>query len=241
MVEYVAGAAAAAGVTAQFGPAVCPVAPAVARRLDVALRLDRDDAVAITFDDGPHREGTPAVLGALARARARGTFFLVGEQVAREPSLAREIVAAGHEVALHGQRHRNQLRLTAGTIADDMRRGAATIEEATGVRPALYRPPYGIFSALGLAVVRRQGRLPLLWSRWGRDWTRRATPESIVAEAAERLGGGDVVLLHDADHYSAEGSWRRTAAALPRILEVAEERGLSCVPASEGLGVTGPR
>jgi peptidoglycan/xylan/chitin deacetylase (PgdA/CDA1 family) len=238
MLELVAGAAAGAAVTAHFAPALSPVASPVAGWLGVPLRLDRDDAVAITFDDGPHREGTPAVLDALARAHARATFFLVGEQVEREPALAREIVTAGHEVALHGQRHRNQLRLLPGAIADDLRRGAAAIEDATGVSPALYRPPYGLFSAVGLAVVRRRHR-PLLWSRWGRDWTRRATAESVATLAADGLCGGDVVLLHDADHYSAEGSWRRTAAALPRILDVAGERGLECVRAGEGFGVPG--
>jgi peptidoglycan/xylan/chitin deacetylase (PgdA/CDA1 family) len=237
MLEYVAGAAAATAITAHFGPALSPVAPPVARWLHIPLRLERDDAVAITFDDGPHRDGTPAVLEALARAHARGTFFLVGEQVEREPALAREIVAAGHEVALHGQRHRNMLRLTAAGIADDLRRGAAAIEDATGLRPALYRPPYGIVSGMGRAVVGRGGWRLLLWSRWGRDWARRATPESIVALAADGLRGGDVLLLHDADHYSVEGSWRRTAAALPRILEAADERGLDRVPASEGLGL----
>jgi peptidoglycan-N-acetylglucosamine deacetylase len=235
MLELVAGVGVAAGVTAHFGPALSPVAPRIAGTLGVPLRLEREDAVALTFDDGPHAQGTPATLEALSRARARGTFFLVGEQVAREPALAREIVAAGHEVALHGQRHRNQLRLTPGGIADDLRRGAAAIEDATGRRPALYRPPYGIFSGAGLAVVRRQGRTPLLWSRWGRDWTRRATPESIAALATANLRGGDVVLLHDADHYSVAGSWRQTVAALPRILEAADERRLECVTAGAGL------
>jgi peptidoglycan/xylan/chitin deacetylase (PgdA/CDA1 family) len=232
MLELVAAGAVAAGVTAHVGPALAPVAPRVAERLRVPLRLALDDAVAITFDDGPHAQGTPAVLDRLARARARATFFLVGEQVERERALAAEIVAAGHEVALHGHRHRNQLRLTPRAIADDMRRGAAAIEDATGVHPTLYRPPYGIFSAAGLAVVRRRGPRPLLWSRWGRDWTRRATADSIVALAGAGLRAGDVVLLHDADHYSVRESWRRTADALPRILDAAAGRGLACVRAS---------
>jgi peptidoglycan-N-acetylglucosamine deacetylase len=235
MLQLVAGAAGAAAVTAHFGPALAPVAPRVAAPLGVSLRLAVDDGVAVTFDDGPHQAGTPATLEALARAHTRATFFLVGEQVEREPALAAEIVAAGHEVALHGHRHRNQLRLTPGAIAEDMRRGAAAIEDAAGVGAVLYRPPYGIFSAFGLAACRRQGRRPLLWSRWGRDWKRRATPDSIAALATTGLRGGDVVLLHDADHYSARDSWRGTVEALPRILEAAGERGLGCVRASDGL------
>ena len=110
------------------------------------------------------------MLGALERGGARATFFLVGEQVRRDPALAREIVAAGHAVALHGDRHRCQLRLTPARARRRPRARAATVAEATDVAPTLYRPPYGIFSAAGLALVRRRGWRDLLWSRWGRDW-----------------------------------------------------------------------
>ena len=71
----------------------------------IPRRLASPDGIAITFDDGPHAQGTPAVLRELGRAGARATFFLVGEQVERLPSLAAEIAAAGHEIAIHGYRH----------------------------------------------------------------------------------------------------------------------------------------
>jgi peptidoglycan/xylan/chitin deacetylase (PgdA/CDA1 family) len=209
-------------------PALACHVPPIAAALGVPRRMD-DGGVALTFDDGPHPEGTPAALSALDRAGARATFFLVGEQVVREPALAAEVAEAGHTVALHGFRHRSQLRLTPGALREDLRRGAEAIEEATGVSPSIYRPPYGIFSAGGLAVVRGAGYAPWLWSRWGRDWRADATPEGIAAKATERLAAGDVVLLHDADHYSAGGSHRRTAAALPRILATAAEHGLEPV------------
>jgi peptidoglycan-N-acetylglucosamine deacetylase len=209
-------------------PALGCHVPAVAAAMRVPRRM-RDGGVALTFDDGPHAEGTPAVLGALEGAGARGTFFLVGEQVRRNPRLAGEVAAAGHAVAVHGFRHRCQLRLSTGAVRDDLQRGAAAIEEATGVSPTIYRPPYGIFSAGGLAVVRAAGLRPWLWSRWGRDWRANATPSGIAAKATENLRAGDVVLLHDADHYSAGGSHRRTAAALPAILEAVATHGLAPV------------
>ncbi|MDX6474700.1 MAG: hypothetical protein QOH95_211, partial [Gaiellaceae bacterium] len=83
-------------------PALAAHAPRLAAAYGIECRLEADDRVALTFDDGPHPEGTPAVLDTLARHGASATFFLVGEQVARDPSLAREIVDAGHEVAAHG-------------------------------------------------------------------------------------------------------------------------------------------
>jgi peptidoglycan/xylan/chitin deacetylase (PgdA/CDA1 family) len=173
------------------------------------------EGILLTFDDGPHPEGTPAVLEALGSHRA--TFFMVGEQVERYPSLAAEVAAAGHAIGLHGYRHRNQMRVTPGWLADDLERGSEAIAAATGRRPTLYRPPYGIFTPAGLRLSRHYDRL--LWSKWGRDWRASTTPEEIARLATRDLSAGDVILLHDADWYSAGGSHRRTAAAVPMVLE----------------------
>jgi peptidoglycan/xylan/chitin deacetylase (PgdA/CDA1 family) len=207
-------------------PALAPVVPLVGRSLRVELRQDGEEGVALTFDDGPHPQGTPAVLEALRHAGAVATFFLAGEQVVRRPALVAEIVAAGHRVELHCHRHRNQLRLSPRRLLEDADRAKAAIEEAGGQAIRDYRPPYGIFSASGLRAVRSRGWRPVLWSRWGRDWSRRATPASIAARASAGVLPGDVLLLHDADYYSAPGSWVRTAAALPIILEELKGRGL---------------
>ena len=224
------GAAGAAG--AWCLPALAPVMPSMCRALRVRRRLEpADGSVALTFDDGPHPDGTPAVLDALERAGARATFFVVGEQVERRPALAREIAAAGHRIALHGHRHRNLLRVPPCALADDLDRGRHVIAEATGAVPYLYRPPYGIFSPAGLVLAHRRGLGPLLWSRWGRDWGVRATPTSIASELTRDLEPGDVLLLHDADFYSAEGSWRRTVGALPRVIEEIARRGMRPVTA----------
>jgi peptidoglycan-N-acetylglucosamine deacetylase len=221
-----AGALTLATAVAHAGPALAPIVPAVGRRLGVALREEGVEGVALTFDDGPHPQGTPAVLETLRERGARATFFLAGEQVDKRPALAAEIVAAGHRVELHCHRHRNQLRLTPRALLDDAERGRAAIEEASGQAIADYRPPYGIFSAAGLRAIRSRGWRPVLWSRWGRDWTRRATAESITRKATEGIRPGDIVLLHDADFYSARNSWERTASALPRILDELAIRGL---------------
>jgi peptidoglycan/xylan/chitin deacetylase (PgdA/CDA1 family) len=221
----------ALGAAAWSAPALAPVAAPVARALGIARTIPSSDSVALTFDDGPHPEGTPAVLELLVARRARATFFVVGEQVDRDPGLLREIAAAGHEVAVHGQRHRSQLRLAPRVFAADLERALETIAGASGALPTLYRPPYGIFSPTGLRLVRARGLRPILWSRWGHDWRARISPAAIAAEATEALGPGDVILLHDADHYSAPGSWRRTVAALPLICDRIEELGLRAAPA----------
>jgi peptidoglycan/xylan/chitin deacetylase (PgdA/CDA1 family) len=226
LIGAVAGAGLAGAVVAHAGPSLAPVVPAIGEALPVVLRQDGEEGVALTFDDGPHPQGTPAVLETLREAGAQATFFLAGEQVVQRPSLAAEIVAAGHRVELHCHRHRNQLRLSPRQLLDDGERARAAIEAASGQAVSDYRPPYGIFSAVGLRAVRSRGWRPVLWSQWGRDWTRRATPGSIARKATATVRAGDIVLLHDADYYSAPGSWVRTAAALPIILEELEARGL---------------
>lgn len=203
--------------------------PELRRALGIEDRTASGQGYALTFDDGPHAQGTPAVLAALAAAGARATFFLVGEQVRRNPGLVGEITAAGHEIGLHCDRHRNLLRLAPRQVRADLARARDTIESATGRAIALYRPPYGIPNAAALARARAEGWRTLLWSAWGKDWQARATPDSILACVTAGVGEGDVLLLHDADDYSAAGSWRRTAAALPRVLDTLAQRGLQPV------------
>jgi len=225
--RHALGAGALAGAAVwHAGPALAPVVPPLGRALGVVLRQEDLDGVALTFDDGPHPHGTVAVLETLREHDAKATFFLAGEQVERRPALAAEIVAAGHRVELHCHRHRNHLRLTPQMLLDDAERGRAAIEEATGQAIADYRPPYGIFSGSGLRAIRGRGWRPVLWSQWGRDWDRGATASSITRRLTTGARAGDVLLLHDADYYSARGSWVSTAAALSKILELLEARGL---------------
>jgi peptidoglycan/xylan/chitin deacetylase (PgdA/CDA1 family) len=201
----------------------------VAARLHLPRTVPHAAAVALTFDDGPHPEGTPEILAILADAGLKATFFLVGEQVERRPALAAEIAAAGHAIGLHGHRHRCQLRLRAEEIVEDYRRGVAAIEHATGLEPELHRPPYGIYSGAGLRAARASRLRPLLWSRWGKDWRKFTIPERIAARATGTIAGGDVILLHDADFYSSRDSHRRTAKALPLVIAELNRRKLGTV------------
>ena len=222
----------AIGVAAvvQCAPAVSCHSPRVCDLLSLRRRLPAGGTVALTFDDGPHPEGTADVLSVLAGHDAKATFFLVGEQVRRFPSLAREIVEAGHSVGLHGETHRCELRLTPGMVAEDRARGLESIHAATGVVPLFHRPPYGAASGPGIAHARRRQMETVLWSRWGRDWRRSATADSVMRDVT-RSGSLDreIVLLHDADHYGARGSFRATVGALPAILERCAEQGLAAV------------
>ncbi|MGA7703714.1 MAG: polysaccharide deacetylase family protein [Solirubrobacteraceae bacterium] len=222
-----AGALASVAMAGYLTPALAFYSMRLREALGVEDHTASGLGVALTFDDGPHVLGTPAVLEVLAARGVSATFFLVGEQVLRNPALAGEIVAAGHTIGLHCHRHRNLLRLAPWQVREDIVRAQAAIEDATGLSPGLYRPPYGILNAAALRLARRADRRTLLWTHWGHDWRARATPSSIAAEVTNGVGEGSVLLLHDADDYSAPGSWRRTAASLPLVLDVLAEAGLA--------------
>lgn len=209
----------------QYAPATAVGIPLVRRALRVRDRISDPRRVGLTFDDGPHPEGTPAVLEALAEAEAPATFFLVGEQVERRPALAAEIVAAGHDVALHCYRHQNLLRLSPLETRENLVRGAAAIEDAVGRSPTRFRPPLGYLSGAALGIARELDWEIVLWKRIAYDWLPSATPAKIVRHLIRRLRGGEIFVLHDADFYCCPGSWRQTAAALPLLVDKLERLG----------------
>jgi peptidoglycan-N-acetylglucosamine deacetylase len=190
--------------------------------------LERMEAgVALTFDDGPDPDCTPAVLDALAAADASGVFFLVGEQVEEHPELARRVADEGHTVALHGFRHVEHDELGA-EVRTDLERGAAVVADATGVEPRLYRPPYGRFTDESYRAVGELGLEPVYWSGWGADWD--PIPAERIAELAIRdLAPGTILLLHDSPRYATRPSAVPTAEALPAILAAMRERELEPV------------
>ncbi len=223
----IAGTLLGALLLARSLPALAGAWPVLRGPLGIEDQTPDGRGYALTFDDGPHPLGTPAVLEVLESAGAYATFFLVGEQVRRDPALAREIAQRGHTIALHCDRHRNLLRLSARQVREDLSRALDTICSATGSVPELYRPPYGILTSPALRAARRRGWRTVLWSDWGRDWEKRANAESITSLVTRDARDGAVLLLHDADDYGAPGSWRATAEALPRIIETLAARGLS--------------
>ena len=192
------------------------------------------DGVALTFDDGPDPEGTPAVLAALADLGWTATFFLLGSQTRRHPDVARAVAAAGHEIAVHGDDHRNHLFHGPRWIDRDLARATATVTEVTGVRPRLFRPPYGVLSGGSLRTTARLGLTPVLWTAWGRDWLP-STPERVVDHLRADLRRGGTLLLHDSDCTSTPGSWRATAAALPILAAELDHRALPVRPLREHL------
>jgi peptidoglycan/xylan/chitin deacetylase (PgdA/CDA1 family) len=187
---------------------------------------------ALTFDDGPDPDGTPAVLDALDAAGVRATFFLAGEQLMRHHAIAREAAARGHELALHCFEHVDQDTLRPQAARDDMARALGAFEAATGRRPRFFRPPYGRFSEAGYAACSDLGLERVYWSSWGMDWE--PIPGERVADLVLRdFADGAIVLLHDSVRYAHRPDTQPTAAAVAPIAARAEELGVRLAPLGE--------
>lgn len=189
--------------------------------------------MALTFDDGPDPASTPYFLEELDRLGMRATFFMLGVNADAHGSVAREVAAAGHEVAAHGYHHRSQLFSSPGRVRDDILRGIHTVAEVTGEMPRWYRPPFGTLSNAGLLAAQRFGLRTVLWSAWGKDWSERATTATVLAELDKDLGPGVTVLLHDSDCASAPGSWRAGLGALDGLAERLAAAGLTAGPLAD--------
>ena len=185
--------------------------------------------VALTFDDGPHPEHTLKVLNALDAAEVHATFFLLGSKVRQHPSVAREIADRGHEIGVHGYEHDRWLSLRApARIVQDLDRAIAAIEDATGVRPLLFRPPVGHVSPRTETAASKLGLTIVGWSARGFDGVAGARAHKVASRIRRKLKPGAIVLLHDA----AERGDREPAGiqALPAVLDAIQAQGLRVVP-----------
>jgi peptidoglycan/xylan/chitin deacetylase (PgdA/CDA1 family) len=189
-------------------------------------------AAALTFDDGPS-EDTERVLDLLDSLNLRATFFMIGRHVERLPRVARSVVERGHEVGNHSYSHPIYLYRSGRETRRQLERAQAVIEDATGRRPRLARPPCGVRTPAYFSAARALGLRTVQWDVAGFDWTHRRAPE-IAREVLRGVRAGSIILLHDGD---SEGQRDRleTVGALPLIVEGLRGRGLCVAPLSHLL------
>ncbi len=206
------GIAAGAGAVMAYavrGRSATLLAPSVYR--GVATRR----SIALTFDDGPS-ESTPQLLELLQRYQAPATFFECGANVRRLPGIAREVAAAGHEIGNHTDTHPFLCFKSGRFIVDEIARAQDSIESATGIRPVLFRAPYGV-RWFGLREAqRRAGLLGVMWTTMGGDWRRNTGAIAALLERQAR--GGAIFCLHDGRLLEPRPDIRVTLQAMERIL-----------------------
>ncbi len=153
--------------------------------------------IALTFDDGPDPQRTPALLDALAELEAPATFFVVGRRVDAQPALAARIAREGHELGNHTYSHRYLPLTRSRRVAYELAAADDAIETATGIVPAIARPPYGGRSPRNVRVFDRAAKRLVLWDVNSYDW-KGISAEAIAARVLARVRPGSIILLHEA-------------------------------------------
>lgn len=187
--------------------------------------------VALTFDDGPSNE-TPRFVETLGTLGVRATFFFCGLNVERRPEVARDVVSAGHAVGNHTHSHPRLPFCSFSNVRQELLTAQRAITRATGVRPELFRPPYGLRSPALRTVLPECNLLGVHWSVIGNDW--KCNASEIVRRVLAGAGDGAIICLHDGDRVNRHADRGETLRAVRRIVPELQDRGFRFVAPAAG-------
>ena len=179
--------------------------------------------IALTFDDGPSPGYTNTILAILERYHIHATFFMLGVWVQRYPDLARAVFADGDVIGDHTWGHPDLTKLGNDQINQQLANTRDIIQQTTGARAALFRPPYGAYTRRVLDLAAALQFSTIVWSVDPRDWSRPGT-DAIMSRVLNATQNGSIILLHDGG-----GDRSQTVAALPTIIEQLQQRGFTFV------------
>lgn len=184
--------------------------------------------IALTFDDGPWPQSTPAVLDILKKNNIKATFFIVGQMLKEHPDMGKRIVTDGHVIANHTWHHWYHY-MNPQAAAFEIDNTSNLIYQVTGVRTSLFRPPGGIKTNGPYAYAKNQKYATIMWSSDSSDYARPSVPKLINNVMREARPGG-IVLMHDGG-----GNRSNTVAALPQIINNFRKQGYRFVTVPELL------
>ncbi len=199
---------------------------AAKRELPIYCVEKSDKVLSISFDASWGADKTIAILDILDKYNVKTTFFLVGSWVDKYPDMLREIVARGHEIGNHSDSHPHMSQLTEDSIRKELRMMSDKVEKLTGVRPTLFRPPYGDYNNRVISVARAEGYEAVQWSIDSLDWKDRGTAD-IIKQCTYRVEPGDIVLFHNDSNDIVN--------ALPTVIEHYQQLGYTIIPVSQIL------
>ena len=179
--------------------------------------------VALTFDDGPGKY-EDRILAAFQKYGGKGTFFFVGTQAEKYPSVVKRVAEAGHEVGNHSYKHENLPKLSQAGATQSLAKTTEILRKLSGQSVSLVRPPYGATSASVKAALQSQGQPSILWSIDTLDWKTRNS-KSTINTVLQHVKDGDVILMHSIYSQSAD--------AAEVLIPALQERGFQLVTVSE--------
>jgi peptidoglycan-N-acetylglucosamine deacetylase len=206
-----------------------------------------DRRIALTIDDGPDPEVTPRVLDLLEQYGACATFFCIGERARRHPQWIEAIVARGHAVENHSQRHRHNFSVSGpGALRREIEAAQQTLTEISGVRPLFFRAPAGLRNPFLEPVLCGLGLQLASWTRRGFD-TRERDAGKVASRLLEGLAPRDILLVHDGHAARGASGQPVVLEALPEVLRAAASAQLrwttlrAALAPAVGVAQGGPR
>ncbi|WP_227006233.1 polysaccharide deacetylase family protein [Rufibacter latericius] len=189
-------------------------------------RPANEKTIYLTFDDGPIPEVTPFVLEQLAAFNAKATFFCVGENLERHPSLAQQALAQGHVLANHTHQHVKAWKLTPEEYRQQVEECQGALQKIRAEKglKKLFRPPHGQLTWRHLRMLEPEYQV-VMWSTLTYDFDQTLSPEKCLAKAIAVTGPGSVVVFHDS--LKAE---RNLRYVLPRLLRHFSALGFAFKP-----------
>jgi peptidoglycan/xylan/chitin deacetylase (PgdA/CDA1 family) len=173
-----------------------------------------ENAVYLTFDDGPDEEVTSWVLDVLKEKSVLATFFCVGANVKRNPAIYQRILEEGHAVGNHTMKHERGTKTTNQAYFQSIEEAGQLIDSN------LFRPPYGRMTLSQIRELRKSYKI-IMWSWLSYDFDKSITTKTILEKAKKQLVGGDILVLHDNPK-----SFDRLEIVLPQLIDVIKEKGL---------------
>lgn len=194
------------------------------RQLPIYSVKRDDNKASISFDAAWGNEDTQQLIDILAKYQVKATFFVVGGWVDKYPESVKALADAGHEVMNHSNTHPYMTKFSSQGMLDEVNACADKVEKVTGVRPKLFRPPYGDYNDTLIRTLNENGFYGIQWSVDSLDWKELPASE-ITQRVTSKIEAGSIVLFHNAAKHTPE--------ALPGILEAIAAKGIELVPISQ--------
>ena len=188
--------------------------------------------VALTYDDGPNEPYTSALLDVLKENGAKATFFLIGTNAEVRPAVAQRILSEGHGIGNHSYTHPNFADIAPSRVVEEIESGESAIRKATGLKPDLFRAPFGSNTPDLPRFCQERGYLMVGWSFDGNDWNFRSASE-IAGKVIGHLHPGAIILLHDGKETVHGADRRPSVEATKLILKELKAQGYRTVTVRE--------
>lgn len=180
----------------------------------------KEKVIYLTFDDGPTPEVTEWTLNELHKHQAKATFFCIGKNIEQHPTIFKKVVESGHAIGNHTHNHLKGWKTTTSKYIKNCLTAEKTIENNSGIKPTLFRPPYGKLHFKQGKLLRKLGYKIIMWDVLSADFDTKISAKKCLENVIRNTTSGSIVVFHDSLKASENMKY-----VLPKILEYYSYKG----------------